>query len=298
MTGNVWFISGATSGFGKHIALEALSRGDKVVATARSATSSKVTAELGSRGALLLDLDVTAGDAAIKAALDRAVAAFGRITHFINAAGYILQGPIEGATPADVQRTFDVNVLGNMALVRHQVAYLRTRDGGGAGGVIANFGSLASWGGGPGFAYYSAVKWAVSGFTESLHAEVKDFGISAVVIEPGYFRTGFLNSGGGNRQFVANQMADEYRGTGVEQVGAALDMVNDNQPGDVVKGCRVIVDVLTRSGVAEGREIPMRLLLGPDVIQGVKDKIASTQQLLAQWEGIASSTDHDDVKKA
>ncbi|KAK9782167.1 hypothetical protein SCARD494_13839 [Seiridium cardinale] len=292
MTGNTWFISGATSGFGKHIALEALSRGDSVVATSRTATSK--LSNLADQGALLIDLDVTASDAEIQSAFDQAVSKFGGITHFINAAGYILEGPVEGASAEDIAKTFNVNVLGNMNLSRHEVALLRKQ---GKGGVIANFGSLASWGGGPAYAYYCSTKWAVSGFTESLHAEVKEFGISGVVIEPGYFRTGFLNSSGGNRLFVSNALTEEYKGTAVEQVRNVLNQVDNNQTGDVIKGSKVIVDVLTRTGVAEGKEIPMRLPLGPDIVKGIRDKIAQTQQLLEEWEEIASSTDHDDVKK-
>jgi NAD(P)-dependent dehydrogenase (short-subunit alcohol dehydrogenase family) len=96
MTGNVWFISGATNGFGKAIALEALKRGDKVVGSSRKATTA--APELAQAGAMLLDLDVTTDDATIKAAFQKAIDKYGKITHFINAAGYILQGPIEAAT--------------------------------------------------------------------------------------------------------------------------------------------------------------------------------------------------------
>jgi NAD(P)-dependent dehydrogenase (short-subunit alcohol dehydrogenase family) len=196
--------------------------------------------------------------------------------------------------------TIIANVLGIMNMTRHEVGLLRTQ---GSGGVIANFGSLASWGGGAAYSAYSATKWAVSGFTESLHDEVKEFGISGVVIEPGYFRTGFLNTpgkgeGASHRLTVSDPMTEAYRGTAVEQTRNGLEQVNDKQPGDVVKGAKVIVDVLTRSGVAEGREIPMRLVLGKDAVQGIRDKLKQTEALLNEWEEIAASTDHDDVKTA
>jgi NAD(P)-dependent dehydrogenase (short-subunit alcohol dehydrogenase family) len=105
MSSNVWFIAGATSGFGKNIALEALSRGDAVIATSRTAT--KKLGSLADKGALLIDLDVTAPDAEIKSALDQGVAKFGKITHFINAAGYVLEGPLEGASSRDIFDTFN-----------------------------------------------------------------------------------------------------------------------------------------------------------------------------------------------
>lgn len=170
------------------------------------------------------------------------------------------------------------------------------RPQGHPGSVIATFGSIASWEGGPAYSYYAATKWAVSGFTESLRDEVAPFGIAAVVIEPGYFRTGFLNPGGGNRLFIANAMRDEYRNTPVEAVRQALDAVNDKQPGDVVKGAKVVVDVLTRTGMAEGREVPIRLPLGTDGVQHISDKLKRTERLLKEWRDVAVTTDHDDTK--
>lgn len=107
MTGNVWFITGATSGFGKHIALVALRRGDNVVATARTATKS--LGDLAALGALVLDLDVTAPDAELQAALDQGVARFGYLTHFINAAAYILEGP--GTYHSQVTLTGHIHVM-------------------------------------------------------------------------------------------------------------------------------------------------------------------------------------------
>lgn len=88
----VWFIVGASSGFGKAIALEALKRGHKVIGTARD--SSKLSA-ITESGGQVLDLDVTADNATIQAAVDKAVALYGKITHVANAAGYVLEGSIE-----------------------------------------------------------------------------------------------------------------------------------------------------------------------------------------------------------
>lgn len=164
-------------------------------------------------------------------------------------------------------------------------------------GVIANFGSLGSWRGGPSWGYYAATKWAMTGLTESLYEEVQSLGISAVIIEPGYFRTGFLNQGGGNRLAAANPLTEEYKGTAVQQVKDALNVVDNNQPGDVEKGARVIVDVLTKTGVSNGRDIPMRLVLGRDAMEVIQDKIARTQATIKEWEDVIVSTDHDDVKK-
>lgn len=131
-----------------------------------------------------------------------------------------------------------------------------------------------------------------------MHEEVKEFGIKATVIEPGYFRTAFLNEGGGNRKIVSNPLEAEYKGTRVEQTRNALNNYNNKQPGDVVKGARVIVDVLTGSGSAAGKEFPIRVMLGRDCMDGIRAKMASTEKLIKEWEDVIVSTEHDDVQKA
>lgn len=298
---NVWFIAGASSGFGHQIAHEALTRGDAVIATSRH--TSHLT-DLSDRGAVLLDLDVTSDDATIRAAFARGESALlgssskaHHITHFVNAAGYILEGPVEAATQQEVFDSFNVNVLGIMNMTKNEIAWLRkrgqTRRGPAGRSVIANFGSLGSWRGGPAFAYYAAAKWAVSGFTESVAAEVKELGIDACVIEPGYFRTGFLNPGGGHRIVMQNPLDAEYEDTQVGHVRAALEHVDNQQPGDVVKGCKVIVDALTRSGPAEGKDVPLRLPLGQDCVDVIENKMTSTKALIDDWRAVITSTDHE-----
>jgi NADP-dependent 3-hydroxy acid dehydrogenase YdfG len=94
MSDFVWFITATSSGFGKAIALEALRRGHKVIATARN--SAKL-GELKAAGAAVMDLDVTSDDKTLAAKFAEANAIHGRITHVVNAAGYILVGAIEEA---------------------------------------------------------------------------------------------------------------------------------------------------------------------------------------------------------
>lgn len=156
--------------------------------------------------------------------------------------------------------------------------------------TISNFGSLGSWRGGAGFGLYAGTKWACSGISESMHAELAPIGIAVTVIEPGYFRTGFLNAG---TQVKSEKRIKDYDETAVGKVRERLDQVDNNQPGDVVKGAKVIVDVLTKSGVAEGREIPIRLVLGADCSAGVREKIGETIKLLDEWDPIATETDHE-----
>lgn len=156
--------------------------------------------------------------------------------------------------------------------------------------TISNFGSIGSWRGGAGFGLYSGTKWACSGISEAMRAELEPLGIDVTVIEPGYFRTGFLNAG---TQIKSEKRIKEYDETAVGQIRARLDKVDNNQPGDVVKGSKVIVDILTKSGAAEGKDIPIRVALGPDCSTGIRQKIEETVKLLDEWDSITTKTDHE-----
>ncbi|KAI1283624.1 estradiol 17-beta-dehydrogenase [Xylaria sp. FL0933] len=289
MPGNIWFIVGASSGFGRAIAHEALSRGDKVAAASRDPT--KMTS-LESAGAMTLKFDVTSDDAVVMDTMQKVVNVYGKITHCVNAAGYLLEGVIEAASQEEVNRIMATNVLGTITVSRCALRFLRPQGF----GIIANFGSLASWEGGLAYGYYSTTKWAVSGFTESLNMECRPLGIAAVVIEPGYFRTEVLNEGGSHRLLMREQLESEYAEVGLAAQKEAIIKMNNNQLGDVTKGAKVIVDVLTQAGVGSGREIPLRLVLGSDALKGIRNKIKATEMLLRQWEDVIIRTDHDDAK--
>lgn len=122
-----------------------------------------------------------------------------------------------------------------------------------------------------------------------MHYELAPIGIAVMVVEPGYFRTGFLNDGA---QIKSERRIKEYDETVVGKVRARLDEVNNNQPGDVAKGAKVVVDILTKSGAAQGKEVPIRVILGKDCATGVREKMQDTLQLLEEWESIATQTDH------
>ncbi|KAL8400095.1 hypothetical protein RB594_000484 [Gaeumannomyces avenae] len=305
----VWFITGASSGFGEAVAKEALARGHRVVASARSATS---LAGLAAAGAAVMAVDVTAPDAELAAKLAEAAAVHGTITHVLNAAGYILEGAVEEASAAESAAMFNTNVQGAVNISKAAIPHLRRAAAAAAASsaadssssspsrptpVLANFGSLGSWFGSPACAHYCASKWAVSGLSEGLAAELAGLGIAATVVEPGYFRTGFLNtaaSGSKERRVrTAGPLPDVYGpGTAVGAIRGALEGYDNGQPGDVVKGARVIVDVLTGTGVGSGRQIPPRIVLGTDALEGIRKKCEETLALLKEWEDVARSTDY------
>ncbi|KAK1834866.1 hypothetical protein QBC39DRAFT_389218 [Podospora conica] len=293
MADYVWFITGASSGFGKSITLEALKRGHKVIASARSTSR---LGELKEAGAFVMEVDVTSDDETLASKLAEANAVYGKITHVVNAAGYILEGAIEESSNKEIFDTFNTNVFGSFNIARAATKHLRAAAASASGGrntALANFGSLASWASSAGAAAYCSTKFAVTGLTEGLADELKPFGIDVCVIEPGYTRTGFLvrGSGGPDHRMTTARRLSAYDGTAVAATRDALEMYNGKQPGDVDRCAVAIVDVLTKQGVAEGREVPLRLVTGSDTLAAVRDKCESTLKLVAEWEEVTNSAD-------
>lgn len=181
-----WFITGASRGFGALIAEKALEKGDRVVATARNPQA--ILDRFGTRPDLLaVALDVT-DEAQAHRAVGEAVARFGGIDILVNNAGYGLLGAVEEATGAEVEALYRTNVFGLLAVTRAVLPHMRRQRS----GHILNFSSIGGYRSGPGFGVYSSTKFAVEGLTEALAAELAPLGIHATAIEPGYFRTDFL----------------------------------------------------------------------------------------------------------
>jgi NAD(P)-dependent dehydrogenase (short-subunit alcohol dehydrogenase family) len=274
----VWFLTGASRGFGLEIVRAALSRGDRVVATARRA--GQIRDQLPDAGAALhaVDLDVTdAGQVA--RAVEAGVEAFGRIDVVVNNAGRGLLGAVEEASDAAVRAVYEVNVFGTLNVLRAVLPTLRRQR---AGHVI-NISSVGGLLGSAGWGIYNSTKFAVEGFSEALAKELKPLGISVTIVEPGYFRTDFLDASSlGTEETV---IAD-YQATAGAMRARALD-VNHAQPGDPVKAAAAIVDV------AAAPEPPLHLLLGTDCVEAVEEH---TRQLIADieaWRHVSTSTDHD-----
>ncbi|KAF6832468.1 retinol dehydrogenase 8 [Colletotrichum plurivorum] len=281
MDSPVWFITGASSGFGFEIAKEALARGHRVIATARN--PSKISA-LAASGADLLPLDVTSDESIVTEVVNKAFALHGKVTHVINSAGYALEGTVEEADAREAFDQFNTNVLGTLKVCRAAAPHLRAQGF----GVVVNIGSLGTWESCAAAGLYCATKAAVSNLTEAFHDEISPFGVQVCALEPGYFRTGFLNPGARIQSKVS---LDAYNVGPASKYKELLDAADNHQPGDPVKGASVVVDVMTKSGVAEGREIPLRLVLGTDCVAAVRRKCKDTLALMDEWESISGTTD-------
>ena len=182
----VWFITGASRGFGRIWADAALKRGDKVAATARTLASIDDLKEKYSSNVLTLELDVTRPDQ-VKTAVAQAHAHFGRLDIVLNNAGYSLVGTIEEASADDVRAMYDTNIFGTLSVIQAALPLLREQGGGHILGTSSGLGHVTM----PVIGYYCSSKWAFEAIHESLAAEVKQFGIKVTIIEPGAYATEF-----------------------------------------------------------------------------------------------------------
>ena len=271
----VWMITGASRGIGARIAEAALAQGDAVVATARDAAS--IERRLGPSDALLpVALDVT-DEAQARHAVGAALERFGRIDVLVNNAGYGLLGAVEESTADEVLRLFDTNVFGLLHVTRAVLPAMRARR---AGHVI-NISSLGGVRSSAGFGVYCATKFAVEGLTEALHAELAPLGIHATAVQPGYFRTEFLD---GASLAVAPRVLDDYAAS-AGAVREAARRINLNQPGDPVRLAQAVMKLVASPTP------PLRLPLGTDTLQTIADTHAFVAQETAQWRAVAASTD-------
>lgn len=180
----VFFITGASKGFGRHWAETALKQGHKVIATARQPESLQALADEFGDAVLPVELDVTSRDACF-AAVEKAREQFGRVDVMISNAGYGHFGFVEEATEAEARNQIETNVFGSLWVIQAVLPLMRAQQSGhilqvsSIGGVIAF----------PNLGIYHASKWAVEGLCESLSQEVADFGIHVTLIEPGPFTT-------------------------------------------------------------------------------------------------------------
>jgi NAD(P)-dependent dehydrogenase (short-subunit alcohol dehydrogenase family) len=270
----VWFITGASRGFGARVTKAALDNGDAVVATARNAAS--IEEAVGAHPNLLaVRLDVTSEDEAHKA-VAAALKRFGRIDVLLNNAGYGLLGAIEEASGAEVERVFATNVFGLLAVTRAVLPQMRRQRS----GHVINISSLGGYAGFPGWGIYGATKFAVEGITEALAAEVAPLGIRATVVEPGFFRTDFLD---GASLETAEQIADYAVSVGPTRANA--EARNHAQPGDPAKLAQALLQLVAAENP------PLRLPLGTDALARIAQKNAQVEREVAAWHDLAVSTD-------
>ncbi|PTB62682.1 NAD(P)-binding protein [Trichoderma citrinoviride] len=285
MAPQTWLITGASSGLGLDLALVAAKQGNKVIATTRSlAKAQKIT----DKNITVARLDQNEPLEQIKADMDAIISAHGPIDVVVNCAAYVHTGIIEDLTPEDTYAQFHTNVFGALNVYRAVLPHLRAKRS----GTLVTIGSMAAWFVHPAASLYNASKAALRWLSIGLASEVKHLGIKHLLVEPGRFRTDLLNQTGNFRTANGSNGIEDYRDIS-EAAKESLAREDHKQPGDPVKGAQVIYDVVTSTGVAQGKEMPSFLPLGPDAIQEITASAQAAIDVCQEWKEIASSTDYD-----
>ncbi|WP_426392375.1 SDR family oxidoreductase [Variovorax sp. R-27] len=274
----IWFITGAGRGLGVDIARAALAAGHAVVATGRD--PAKVAAAIGPHADLLsVKLDVTRLDDA-QAAVEAAIAKFGRIDVLVNNAGNFYAGFFEELSPEQVRNQIETLLFGPMNVTRAVLPMMRKQRS----GLLLTISSTAGIAGGMFCTAYAAAKFGVEGWMESLAPELAPFGIRTMLVEPGFFRTELLTAGSTT---FAEPNIDDYAERTRETV-AAWSSMSGKQGGDPAK----LADAIVRLAALE--EPPARFAAGADAVQTFEAKANALLAQAGAHRGLSTSLAHDD----
>ena len=266
----VWFITGASRGFGRVWADAALKRGDKVAATARKLDSIADLKEKYGENVLTLELDVTKPEQA-KSAVEQAYAHFGRLDIVLNNAGYSLVGTIEESSADDIRALYETNIIGPVSVIQAALPLLRKQGGGHILGTSSNLGHVTL----PVIGYYASSKWAFEAIHESLAEEVKQFGIKVTIIEPGAYATEF----GSQESLKFSQGLDIYTDFKQEFFGTLKDMERGD-PNATPEAIFQIVDA---------EQPPLRFFLGNQCLPWVRKAYEERLATWEAWEEVSNS---------
>ena len=272
----VWLITGCSTGFGRELASILIGRGYRVAATARDPAKVADLAAGHDANALTLRLDVDEA-ADISAAVEATKHKFGRIDVLVNNAGYGYLSAGEEGEDDEIRAMFDTNFFGLAAMIRAVLPIMRAQRS----GAIVNISSQGGFIGFPGSGYYAATKFAVEGLSESLSKEVRPFGIRALIVEPGPFRTDWA----GRSLKTPKRAIEAYADTAVGR-RRQIQGYSGQQPGDPVRAAEAII------ATVESANPPLRLPLGALAFEGVTGEIEAVRKEIASVEAVARGADY------
>lgn len=278
ITTKTWLITGCDKGMGREIAKAALQAGDRVAVTVLAKDGISDLTDHFPERCKAYHLDITQSEM-IPKVVAQVEADIGDIDVVVNNAGYGLVGAAEETSSQDYRRMFEVNFFGATELIRLLLPSMRSRRC----GHIINISSLVGFLGAAGLAYYSASKFALEGYSESLAKEVAPLGIRLTIIEPGGFRTDFA----GTSIVESKLVIDDYASTS----GAYRTFMktrHGQQPGDPARLGKAIV------AVATSEQPPLRLPLGSDAIASIQADVDRIGRELQVWNDLSASTDFKD----
>ena len=268
MSSKVWFITGASRGFGRIWAEAALERGDHVTASARKLEDVAGLEERFGDAVLPLAVDVTNAEQ-VSDAVQQAYKHFGRLDVLVNNAGYSLAATVEEASDDQIRNLFDANYLGMVRVLRVALPLLRKQGSGHILGISSGLGITTL----PLLGFYCATKWAVEAMHEALAEEVKAFGIRVTLVEPGAYATDFGKSAQIadalepyvelRKQFLT-RLASVERGDPEATPGAILELVDADNP-------------------------PLRFALGTSILPRARAAYAERIATWEAWENVANA---------
>jgi NAD(P)-dependent dehydrogenase (short-subunit alcohol dehydrogenase family) len=277
-TQKVWFVTGASKGLGLTLVKRLLADGYSVAATSRNISELQKAISKETSTFLPLEVDLI-NENSVEVAVSKTIEKFDKLDVVVNNAGYGQLGTLEEITDLESRQNFDTNVFGSLNVIRKAMPHLRAQNSGSIiniasiGGLTGEF---AGWG------IYCATKFAVVGFTEALAAEIKEFGVNATVVYPGYFRTDFLT--GGSLRTPKTEI-EEY--TVARQLQTAHEKdINGNQPGDPEKAAFALIELVKL------KNQPVHLVLGSDAFQIAGDKLSALQSEISDFKTLSTSTDY------
>jgi NAD(P)-dependent dehydrogenase (short-subunit alcohol dehydrogenase family) len=275
----VWLITGAGRGMGVDLARAALRAGHAVVASGRDRDA--VSKALGRSDDLVtVKLDVTKlgdAEAAARASVDR----FGRIDVLVNNAASFYAGYFEELTPEQIERQLATSLIGPMNVTRAVLPVMRKQRS----GLIISISSLAGLVGFEFGTAYAASKFGLEGWMASLHAEVAPFGITTMVVNPGFFRTELLTEQSTNFAEPSIEDYDERRAQQLEFWKAQ----NGRQAGDPAKLARAVVTI------AGTESPPRRFIAGADAVATADQVVADLKAQIDAFRDLSTSLAFDEV---
>ena len=276
-TNKVWLVTGASKGLGLALVKQLIVEGYKVAGTSRSLQSLE---KVLPKSDLFLPLEMDILDEGnVRKGVEAIISKFGKIDVVVNNAGYGQLGTLEELTDKEARENFDANVFGSLNVIRQVMPLMRTQKSGHILNVASIGGLLGAF---PGWGVYCATKFAVAGFTEALASEASEFGVSATVVYPGYFRTNFLESG--SLTTPLNPIAEYTTARALE--AKHHEEIAGNQPGNPELAAKAFI------ALGNMQNPPVHFVMGSDAFGLAEAKINMLQSDMKSHETLSKSTDY------
>jgi NAD(P)-dependent dehydrogenase (short-subunit alcohol dehydrogenase family) len=270
-----WFITGASSGFGRDLAAAVIAHGDRVAVTARELGKVEDFVQDYPLQARAYRLDLTQPET-ITQAIAEAHRDFGGLDVVVNNGGYGLIGALEDCCAEQILRNIETNFTGPLRVMQAALPLFREQKR----GHFINLGAAAAISNYAGFSVYGGAKAGLELASEAVAAEAAPHGVKVTMVIPGPFRT----------EFIARSLDRAVGHSGAYEATAGkflsfLEKVDGKQPGDPAAAARAII------AVADAEKPPFRLVLGKYAYQKARRQLDKLRAELDAWENTGLPTD-------